>query len=451
MKGKIVIIGSGSQFTGFFLQELFKHKDLKGITLALVDRRPDRLKHEVKLAKFLNDIVNWDVIVEGYTDRKEALRGATHICCYIAVNQIETWKKEFQIANKHGIYPMEGYTAGPPSLGFAIRHIPPVLDICKDIEEICPDAYLILENNPLAKIISAVYRYTKVKAIGYCYGHILEQMAVEQILDMNKKDPSKYKASMVEREYMVPVGNVDITTSGINHLQWVMDMRSTETGEDLYPLFRERINDSKNIPDGYLFSAEVCKMFGLFPSPGDSQVADYLWFVDIDVQKKYGLKPFPVDSWHGNRDENAWEKIASENSDEKSAKEFIGSRFSGYRNIDITRYLMSGGKNYFPAVNVINNGLISNLNDDIVVEVPAVIGGGMIRPIKMGALPEPMASFCDLHGRITNLIADAAVMGSKKIALEALSLDPFVPNIITARKLLDDILKYNKKYDTRFK
>ena len=451
MNGKIVIVGSGSQFTGFFLQELFKHEDLKGVTLALVDRRPERLEHEVKLARYLNDTVGWDVTVEGHTDRREAFKDATHIYCYIAVNQTETWGKEFEIANKYGIYPLEAYTAGPPSLGMAIRHIPPVLDICADVEEICPDAWMILENNPLTKIISAVYRYTNVKAIGYCYGHMLEQVAVEQILDMTEKDPARYQADPVEREYMVPVGNVEITTAGINHLQWVLDMRSTKTGEDMYPLFRERINDPSNIPEGYAFSAAVCKMFGLFPSPADGHVADYLWFVDRDVQKKYGLEPYPIDTWHGNRDENAWETIAADISDEESAREFIGSKFSGYRNIDIARYLRSGDKHYFPAVNVINNGLISNLDDSIVVEVPAVISAGRIDPVRVGAIPEPMASYCNLHGIITNLMADAAVLGSKEKALEALALDPFVPNIITAEAILDEILDYNKKYDTRFK
>ena len=103
MKTKIVVIGSGSQFTEFFLQELYKFEEFKGVTIDLVDRRPKRLEQAVRLAKSLNDAVDWDVEVLGHIERKEALDGATFVYCFIAVNQKEAWKKEFELANKHGV------------------------------------------------------------------------------------------------------------------------------------------------------------------------------------------------------------------------------------------------------------------------------------------------------------------------------------------------------------
>jgi len=451
MSKKFVIIGSGSQFTEFFLQEFFKFEDIKGSTLVFVDRKPKRLEQEIKLAKNLNKSVDWDVKIEGYNDRKEALEGADFIYCFIAVNQKETWKKEFEIANKHGIYPLEAYTAGPPSLGMSIRHIPPMLDICKDIEEICPNAWLILDNNPLAKLMSAVLRYTKVKSIGYCNGHELLEMAIEQILDMTDRDSSALEADPVEREFMVPAGNIKMTLAGINHCQWIMDIHSTETDEDLYTILNEKIDNPANIPDGYRFSAAMTKVFGLFPSPADNHVADYIWGVDREVQKKYGLEPYPVDQWFGNRDENAWKKLCDNVKDLEAAKDFIKQRRTGWRNLQIARLLMSDEKKYFPAINLINNGAINNLSNNILVEVPALIGKGEITSINVGELPEQIITICGLHGHITNLIADAAVLGSKEKALQALILDPFVPNMITATKILEDILEYNKKYDTRFK
>ena len=124
MSTKIVIIGSGSQFTDFFLQELYKAEEFRGCTLALIDRKSQRLQHELTLAKKLNESVGWDVQVEGYTDRTEALEGADFVYAFIAVNQNETWKKEFEIANKHGIHPLEAYTAGTAGLGMAIRERP---------------------------------------------------------------------------------------------------------------------------------------------------------------------------------------------------------------------------------------------------------------------------------------------------------------------------------------
>jgi len=450
MKPKIVVIGSGSQFTEFFLQEIFKFEEFRGCTLALVDRRPTRLEQEVRLANFINDSVGWDIKVKGHTDRRDALKNANYIYCFIAVNHMETWKKEFEIANKHGIYPLEAYTAGAPGLGMSMRHVPVMIDICKDIEEICPNAWLILDNNPLAKIMAAILRHTKVKCIGYCNGHELVQMALEQILNMDEREPSERAADPVEREFMVPAGNVDITLAGINHCQWLLDIRDTKTGEDLYPLVKENLKDINKVPTGYKFSAEVCKLFGYFPSPADNHVADYIWTVDRNIFKDFDLAPYPVDKWFGGRDAEAWKKIADGINTHEAARDFVSKRRVGWLNLQIARFMMSGEKKYFPAINLLNTGAITNLDSDIIVEVPAIIGPNGAKAIMIGDLPEQLVPICALHGRITNIVADATVLGSKELALQALLLDPFVPNLQTAKGLLDDILEYNKDYYTRF-
>lgn len=450
MKPKIVVIGSGSQFTEFFLQEIFKFEEFKGCTLALVDRRPTRLEQEVRLANFINDSVDWDIKVKGHTDRRDALKNANYIYCFIAVNHMETWKKEFEIANKHGIYPLEAYTAGAPGLGMSMRHVPVMIDICKDIEEICPNAWLILDNNPLAKIMAAILRHTKVKCIGYCNGHELVQMALEQILNMDEREPSERAADPVEREFMVPSGNVDITLAGINHCQWLLDIRDTKTGEDLYPLVKENLKDINKVPTGYKFSAEVCKLFGYFPSPADNHVADYIWIVDRNIFKDFDLAPYPVDKWFGGRDAEAWKKIADGINTHEAARDFVSKRRVGWLNLQIVRFMMSGEKKYFPAINLLNTGAITNLDSDIIVEVPAIIGPNGAKAIMIGDLPEQLVPICALHGRITNIVADATVLGSKELALQALLLDPFVPNLQTAKSLLDDMLEYNKDYYTRF-
>ena len=153
---KIVVIGSGSQFTEFFLQELFKFEEFKGCTLAFVDRKADRLKHEVELANKINTTLDYGLTIEGHTDRKDALPDADFVYCFIAVNSKEAWKKEFELCNRHGIDPYEAYTVGAPGLNFSIRHVPVMLDIAADIEKLCPSAWLILDNNPLSRILAAL-------------------------------------------------------------------------------------------------------------------------------------------------------------------------------------------------------------------------------------------------------------------------------------------------------
>ena len=450
MKTKIVVIGSGSQFTEFFLQELYKFEEFKGVTLDLVDRRPKRLEQAVRLAKSLNEAVDWGVEVLGHTERKEVLEDATFVYCFIAVNQKEAWKKEFELANKHGVYPCEAYTAGGPGLGMAIRHVPVVLDICADMEKICPDAWLILDNNPLAKLLAAVFRHTKTKCIGYCNGHELVQMALEQLLEMDDRDPSERAADPVEREFMVPAGNIDMTLAGINHLQWLLDIRDTKTGKDLYPEVRKRVRDPKKVPGGYRFSSKVCELFDYFPSPADNHVVDYIWCVEREIYKDLSLAPYPVDQWFGGRDAEAWKAIADSITDKDSARDFIRQRRVGWMNLTIVRYMLTGTQKYFPALNMLNNGVIPNLDDDIVVEVPSLIGPNGFKASAVGPLPDQVAPICALHGKITNIAADAAALGSKQLALEALLLDPFVHNLKRAQAYLDDILAYCKKYETRF-
>ncbi len=448
---KIVVIGAGSQFTEFFLQELFKFAEFKGCTLALVDRKPDRLKHEVELAHKINSALHYDVTVEGHTDRKEALVNADYVYCFIAVNSKEAWKKEFELCNKHGINPYEAYTVGAPGLNFSIRHVPVMLDIAADMEKLCPDAWLILDNNPLSRILAALEKYSKIKWIGYCNGHEMIQMALEQLLGMDERTQLR-NADPIEREFMVPSGTVDILLAGINHLQWVTDIRDTKTGEDLYPRVRETIHSMKpeEFPAGYRFIFEAAKKFGYISSPADNHVGDYLWFVDSKIADRCGLKPYPVDQWFGGRMANDWADIVAKYDSDDAIKTYVSQRRIGWLSLQIARYLMTGGQKYHPAINLMNNGAISNLTDDIIVEIPALIGPDGPKAVQYGKLPDTVVPFCQLTGSITNIVADAAATGSKELALQALLLDPFIHSVNVAEALLEDMLAYSRQYYTRF-
>jgi len=450
-KPKIVVIGTGSQFTEFFLQELFKFDEFKGCTLALVDRKADRLKHEVELAQRIDRALKFDLKVEGHTDRKDALSGADFVYCFLAVNSKEAWKKEFELCNKHGINPYEAYTVGAPGLNFSIRHVPVMLDIAADMEKLCPNAWFILDNNPLSRIVAALERHSKVKWIGYCNGHEMIQMALEQLLGKDQRGRLR-DADPIEREFMVPSGTVDILLAGINHLQWVTDIRDAATGEDLYPRVREIIHTMKasEFPGGFRFIFEAAKLLGFVCSPADNHVGDYLWFIDSKTADRCSLKPYPVDQWFGGRMASDWAEIVAKYDSPETIKKYVSQRRIGWLSTQISRYMMTAGQKYIPAVNLKNNGAISNLSDDIIVEVPAVIGPDGPKAVQYGALPETVAPYCQLIGSISNIVADAAAKGSRELALQALLLDPFIHSVTVAEALLDDMLAYSRQYETRF-
>jgi alpha-galactosidase len=450
-RAKIVIIGSGSQFTEFFLQELFKFDEFKGCTLALVDRKPDRLAHEVELASRISRSLEWGLTVEGHVDRRDALPGADFVYCFLAVNSKEAWKKEFELCNRHGINPYEAYTVGAPGLNFSIRHVPVMLDIAADMEKLCPNAWFILDNNPLSRIVAALERHSRVKWIGYCNGHEMIQMALEQLLGKDQRGRLR-DADPIEREFMVPSGSVDILLAGINHLQWVTDVRDAATGEDLYPLVRETISrtKTKDFPGGFRFIFEAAKLLGFVCSPADTHVADYLWFIDSTTAGRCGLTPYPVDQWFGGRMASDWEAIVRRYDSPEAIRRYVSQRRIGWLSVQISRSLMTAGQKYIPAVNLRNNGAISNLADDIIVELPAVIGPDGPKALQYGPLPEIVAPYCQLMGSITNIVADAAATGSRELALQALLMDPFIHSVRVAGALLDDMLAYSRQYETRF-
>lgn len=450
MKSKFVLIGSGSQFTEVFLQEFYKYEEFRGSTLALVDRRPERLKQEVDFVEKLNKFTGLDIKVNGYTDRREALKDANFVYCFAAVDHIKNWKNSFKIAEKYGFVQALGETASIGGLDVSMRHVPLLLDISKDIEEICPDAWLILENNPLADIAAGVLRHTNVKCLGYCYGHELGDLSIEKLLGMVGDISQSPDATDVSRAETLPTGAVDVIFAGLNHFTWALDIRSRTTAEDLYPLVFERIKNPSFIPDGYLLSAKLCELFGLFPAPLDNHIFEYLPFADKDVMDKYKVQMFPVDSYVGGGDAGDWKKISDKIYDEESTKKFLSIRKNGYLHVRLARDLSSSEPTYFPAINVVNNGAIPNMDKDVVVEVPAIISADNVSPLKVKALPDAIAYLCNTNGQISNLVADATALGSKELALQALLLDPLVPNLMTAENLLDDMLEWNKKYDTRF-
>ena len=448
---KIVVIGAGSQFTEFFLQELFKFEEFKGCTLAMVDRNHERLKHEVELANRINHALGWSIQVEGHTERKDALPDAEYVYCFVAVNSKEAWKKEFELCNKHGINPYEAYTVGAPGLNFSIRHVPVMLDIAADMERLCPDAWLILDNNPLSRILAALHRHTKVKWIGYCNGHEMIQMALEQLLGKDERTNLR-DADPIEREFMVPSGRVDILLAGINHLQWVTDIRDSATGEDLYPLVMDTIRGMKarEFPGGFRFIFEAAKLLGFVCSPADNHVGDYLWFVDDTMADRCGLKPYPVDQWFGGRMADDWAEVVARYDSTEAIRSYVSQRRIGWLSLQVARYIMTAGQKYHPAINLLNNGAISNLSDDLIVELPAVIGPDGPKAVQYGPLPEVVAPYCQLIGSITNIVADASATGSRALALQALLLDPYIHSATVAEALLEDMLAYNRQYETRF-
>jgi alpha-galactosidase len=430
---KIVLIGAGSHSFGLMtLKDLMDTPELHGSEVVLVDIAADKVDRMCRLASRLNEIWGANLKLWATTDRREALPGADMVVTAVERKHYELWKLDISIPEKNGCRHLYGENGGPGGFFHTMRQIPLLMEIARDIEQLCPDAWLLNMSNPESRLCLALTRYTKVKNVGICLGaYITQNHLAQKVLGLQQKD-------------------VDIKVAGINHCHWVMDIRRTGTGEDLYPEVRRRILSGQVNPNWEPLSQECLRRFGYFPGPADTHVGEYLsWGWQY-------LRPNQTD-WIFRGDES--EKVREQQVEllangsgpikDDEMEVFNGLLIEGglrWQTIDILLSLLDNGNRYVLSLNQPNNGYITNLRKDAIVEIPAIIGANRIYGLPMGELPTAIAGVLDLQTYIMDLVVKAAVEGDRKAALEALIIDPNVPDPATAEKVLEEMLVAQAEY-----
>ncbi len=424
MSLKIGVIGAGSlSFTPLLMKDFVQFKDLFGSKIVLMDIDSSRLSRVLNLAERINEVTGAHYAIEGTTDRKKALEDADFVIISIETHRENSWKKDFAISEKHGVYQPHEENGGPGGFAHAMRQIPAILDICHDIEKICPDAWVINLSNPMTQICLAIYRYTSLKCVGLCHGIQEIRKPLAKILGVDEK-------------------KLDLKAAGINHFTWILSMTLQPEGKDMYPLLKEKLASSD--PSFMPLSRELFNLYGLFPSPSDSHIAEYIHLCPKEVWPKYNMENFDIDAYVSElKDE--FNRIVQMSKDENRFKEYLSQR-SPVIAVDIISAIAHDTNTLCLAVNIPNEGCISNLPDDAIVEVPAIASAQGIRGISMGKLPSPIASLCQRALTIDELTVDAIVQKKYDLALQALSLDPYIRNVDTAKKILDEFLSVYKGY-----
>jgi alpha-galactosidase len=422
---KIVLIGAGSvSFGPRTLADLFVARDaLRGSTISLVDVNPDSLALVARVAERANERSGRPFIIQATTDRKIALDGADFVIISIAVERNKRWKLDFEIPIKHGVKQVLGENGGPGGLFHAMRNIPIVLDICRDIERLAPDALVLNYTNPEGRICLAVSRYTDLQFVGLCHGIGMAQDVVSQVLG-------------------IPPQEIDPKAGGLNHFNWILDLRRKGTGEDIYPLFKQAIAEKGvehvTLDGGYGFGVKLSRylmdVYGVWPLPSDDHVGEYLSY----AWEYCGLEGYNFEAAdrHGQDLYETLRKIAS---GEEPVDPYL-EETSGEIAIPIITGVLGNTHQYELAVNVPNTGLIPNLPEWAVVEAPATIDATGVHGVPVGPLPEPIAAMCRTQIAVIDRMVEAAVHGDRNAALQALLLDPTVSGISQAEAILDELL-----------
>ncbi|MFX0061430.1 MAG: hypothetical protein ACFFC7_04525 [Candidatus Hermodarchaeota archaeon] len=453
---KIVVIGAGSASFGLeTLAGIMNQSALKKTaSLCLVDINEDNLKAITSLSKKINQEWHSKIEIIATTDRKKALTDADFVVLSVAVDREDTWIKDHEIGKKYGIYHY-AENGGPGSFTHTARGLAFIMPILNDIHDLAPDAWLINYTNPVPRIGYAA-QSVNVKHVGLChqiwhaYGIVGRYLAT----DLGITDPTllnyEFKWNdenglLLSQLIAATVGECDIKAAGLNHFIWVMDVTRRDTWEDMYPLIRE---GAKTVnPNFEPLTQHMFNIFGLLPGPGDNHLCEYVpYTITKENWERYNIQLYDFD-WAKKRRDKMWIRI----NEIISGKRPLDVQPTPTERADwIIAEIYSNENVYEQSVDIINNGAISNLPDDAIVEVPGLVSSYGISGMKMGPLPEAIAALCRREISIAKLMTKASIEGDRTAALQAFALDPMVNDLDLAEKLLDEYLEAHKNYLPQF-
>ena len=416
---KIVFIGAGSLFGPRLLGDAMQTPQLHGSELALVDIDPAALERTYAFAQTLNEISGANYRITKSTDRSAALPDSRFVINSFAIGRDALWQQDWEIPRRHGIKHVLGENGGPGGLSHTLRNVPVLLDICRDIERLCPDALLLNFTNPESRMCLAVAQHSSVSAIGLCHGFGMIRQRLAEILDCAPDD-------------------IETQAGGLNHFTWIYRMWDKRDGRDLYPALKAAYARGQvgQIP----MSLYLMEQLGLLPSPSDDHVGEYLSFAHHFT----GLEGFDFADWEQTR-QKIYDRLERIIQRKQPPEDFL-TQPSGEIAFDIITGLTADLSRQLPAINVPNRGAISNLPDDAIVEIPATVDRQGVHPAQLPPLPDVIAAMCHQQIAIQRLSVAAAVTGSRTHALQALLLDPVIDDPRAAEVALDELLDTHQQY-----
>jgi alpha-galactosidase len=442
---KVVIIGAGSLvFASRLTTDILSVPELADSTIVYVDI--DQAVLDL-ISGFGRQVITQEKLsatIEATQDRAEALAGADYVITTFRVGGMEATALDIQIPLKYGLDQAVGDTLGPGGVFYGQCHIPLLLDICRDMERLCPDALLINHTNPMVMLCWAVNKATRIKNVGLCHSvqHTSEQLA------------GHIGAPYEEVRYWV---------AGINHMAWFLEFKWR--GQDAYPLLRQRLaewdhagGDEKlrveALPANPYYGSEpwpwdtvrreLFRQFGYYVTESTPHLSEYLPYFrrNPELMQRYTLRRQSPEvfegRWLSRRDEQR-EKLRRQAEGEEPIPMTRSSEYTSY-----IIESMETDKPYRVNVNVANTGLITNLPADCVVEVPCLVDGLGVHPCYVGPLPPQLAALNRTNINVQELAVKAALEGDREVLYQAVALDPLTSALLPfkeMRQMVDEMFE----------
>jgi alpha-galactosidase len=406
---KIAIIGAGSTvFARNLIDDLLRFPALAdGATLALMDIDPERLAASEVMARRIADVHGAGAGVEATADRRAALDGADYvIACFQVGGLHPATMVDFVVPKRYGIRQTIADTLGIGGIMRGLRTIPVLLDICREMEELCADALLLQYVNPMAMLCWAVADSSPIRTVGLCHS-------------------VQHTAAQLGAVLGIAPSELDYLVAGINHLAFFLSLERRPGYEDLYPPLRGLVEADRVPPEDRVRFA-VLRHLGYFVTESSEHFAEYVpWFIKSgrpDLIERYAI---PLDEYprRCERQIQEWIELRAGLHNGAAARAERSNEYGA----DIINACMTGEPFAFNG-NVPNAiegvQLIDNLPGECCVEVPCVAGERGIEPCPVGALPRHLAALIQTNVNVQGLTVDAALTGRREPVYHAAMLDP---------------------------
>ena len=435
---KVVFIGAGSfGFTRGLVRDLLTFDLLSDAEIALVDINKQRLDFARRACQKIVDQGGYGAKVTATLNRRNALKGADAVCVTILSGSTSVWQHDILIPKYYGIDTNVGDTRGPSGIFRALRTIPEMVAIARDMEQLCPRAMMLNYTNPMAMLCYAMNRQTSIQLTGLCHS-------------------VQGTAGMIERWLKLKPGSMEYTCAGINHMAWYLSLE--HKGRDLYPRLKKAMAD-KSVYDHEQVRNEMFLALGYYVTESSGHNSEYNWWFRKrpDLIKRYcrdgtGWNPGQyayILKAYRNREGGGWQKsvrqwLNQDQVDLTRGHEYAASIINAYMGGDLYRF--NG--------NVANDGLIDNLPTGACVEVPVLASSKGLEPVRVGSLPASVAMLTGLSAQIEMMAVDGSLKGDAELVYQAIAHDPLTAaklSLAEIRKMVKEMFRKNEKWLPQFK
>ncbi len=441
MSFKVAFIGAGSiGFTRGLLKDILSVKEFSHVQVSFTDINAHNLGMVTQLCQRDIDENGLDIQIHATTDRREALEGAKYVISVVRIGGLDAFKMDIDIPLKYGIDQCVGDTLCAGGIMYGQRDIPVMLDFCRDIREVAhPDVLHLNYANPNAMVTWACNHYGKVNTIGLCHGVQGGHHQLAKVLGLEKKD-------------------VDIICAGINHQTWYISVK--HHGEDMTGKLLEAFEAHPEYSKTEKVRIDMLRRFGYYSTESNGHLSEYVpW---------YRKRPDEIKDWIDlgswiNGETGGYLRVCTEGRNwfetdfpnwmKEPPKQYLAEE----RSEEHGSYIIEGletGRVYRGHFNVVNNGSITNLPGDAVVEVPGYVDYNGVNIPKVGDLPLGCAAVCNTSISVQRLAVEAAVKGDDMLLRQAMMMDPLVGAVCNPPEiwqLVDEMLVAQAQWLPQYK